>query len=84
MSEIFDEFRCPTCDGKDYSKTAKGTRFCNGSLFSDSVEAILKCSFSWEKENDWKYMRMVIKASYKEDKGPEVAKEAAIDYFMER
>ncbi len=83
MSVIFEEFRCPNCDSADFDKT-KDTRFCNGSTFSDSVEALLKCLFSWEKEDDWRYIRLVIKPSYKGDKGPEVAKEAAIDYFMER
>lgn len=86
MSTIDTEFRCPCCDGKTYSNVDP-VRMCRGSIFavaSNQNVFFTTCDFSWPKDDDWKYIRLVIKASYAGDKGPEIAKEAAIDHFMER
>lgn len=86
MSVIDTEFRCPECDGKTFYKI-NPIRKCQGAVFnvtSNGNVLLSTCQFSWPESDDWKYMRLIIKASHIGDKGPEIAKEAAIDYFMER
>lgn len=84
MSFVQDEFRCPVCDGKKWG-TSRGFGTCSGTVFDIAIPGqfiAIPCQFTWARSDDWKYMRTVIGASSETDRGPEIAREAAIQNFM--
>lgn len=82
---VDEEFRCPQCDSKKFGGLP--TRFCHGVVFDSSIKGDLipiPCQFQWHVSEDWKHMRLVIRATSKEDAGPSVVRSYAIKTEMRR